>query len=62
MLSNDQVWSGTTLVGSSKSRATFLQNFYSFRASQNLMQCKTEIEQYFLVDVETPSESFDILM
>jgi hypothetical protein len=26
------------------------------------MQCKTEIKQYFLEDVETPSESFDILM
>jgi len=26
------------------------------------MQCKTEIEQYFLEDVETPSETFDILM
>jgi len=26
------------------------------------MQCKTEIEQYFLEDVETPSENFDILM
>jgi hypothetical protein len=62
MLSNDQVWSGTTLVGSSKSRTTFLQNFHSFWGSQNLMQCKTEIEQYFLADIETPSESFDILM
>jgi hypothetical protein len=26
------------------------------------MQCKTEIEQYFLEDVETLSENFDILM
>lgn len=26
------------------------------------MQCKTEIEQYFLEDAETPSETFDILM
>lgn len=62
ILSNDEVRSGTTLVGNSRSRTTFLQNFHSFRASRNLMQCKTEIEQYFLEDVETPSESFDILM
>lgn len=54
--------SGTTLVGNSRSRTTFLQNFHSFRASLNLMECKTEIEQYFLEDVETPSENFDILM
>jgi hypothetical protein len=44
ILSNDEVRSGTTLVGSSRSRTTFLQNFHSFRASRNLMQCKTEIE------------------
>jgi hypothetical protein len=62
MLSNDEVRSGTTLVGSSKFRTTFLQNFHSFQASRNLMQCKTEIEQNFLEDVETPSENFDILM
>jgi hypothetical protein len=62
ILSNDEVRSGTTLVGSYRSRTTFLQNFHSFRASRNLMQCKTEIEQYFLEDVETPSENFDILM
>jgi hypothetical protein len=62
ILSNDEVRSGTTLVGSSRSRTTFFQTFHSFRASRNLMQCKTEIEQYFLEDVETPSENFDILM
>jgi hypothetical protein len=62
ILSNDEVRSGTTLVGSSRSRTIFLQNFHSFRASRNLMQCKTEIEQYFLEDVETPSENFDILI
>jgi len=61
MLSNDEVQSDTTLVGSYRFKTTFLQNFHSFRASRNLMQCKTEIEQYFL-DVETPSENFDILM
>jgi hypothetical protein len=55
MLSNDE-------VRSSKSITTFLQNFHSFRASRNLMQCKTEIEQYCLEDVERPSENFDILM
>jgi hypothetical protein len=62
MLSNDKVRSDTTLVGSSRSRPTFLLNFYSFRASRNLMQCKTEIKQYFLEDFETPSENFVILM
>jgi hypothetical protein len=63
MLSNDEeVRSSTTSFGSSRSRTTFLQNFHSFRASRNLMQYKTEIEHYFLEDVETPSENFDILM
>jgi hypothetical protein len=32
MLSNDEVRSGTTLVGSSRSRTIFLQNFRSFQA------------------------------
>jgi len=62
ILSNDEVRSGTTLVGSSRSRTIFSQHFHSFWASQNLMQCKTEIEQYFLEDVETPNENFGILM
>jgi hypothetical protein len=35
---------------------------YSERASRNSMQCKTEIKQYFLEDVETLSEKFNILM
>jgi hypothetical protein len=59
---NEEVRSGTTSMGSSKSKTTFIQNFHSIRASQNSMQCKTEIEQYFLEDVETLSENFNILM
>jgi hypothetical protein len=62
-LSNDEdVRSATTSVGSSKSKTTFIQNFHSIRASRNSMQCKTEIEQYFLEDVETLNENFNILM
>jgi hypothetical protein len=49
-------------MGSFKSKTTFIQNFHSIRASRNSMQCKTEIEQYFLEDVETLSENFNILM
>jgi hypothetical protein len=62
-LSNDEdVRSGITSVGSSKFKTTFIQNFHSIRASRNSMQCKIEIEQYFLEDVETLSENFNILM
>ncbi|XP_059453467.1 zinc finger BED domain-containing protein RICESLEEPER 2-like [Corylus avellana] len=41
--------------------ADFLSEFHSFQASRNLMDCKTEIEQYCLEDVESPSTTFDIL-
>jgi hypothetical protein len=39
----------------------FLSEFHSFRASRNLIDCKIEIEQYYLEDVESPSTTFDIL-
>jgi hypothetical protein len=37
---NEEVRSGTTSVGSSKSKTTFIQNFHSSRASQNSMQLR----------------------
>jgi hypothetical protein len=52
------VGSGT----SNKVEKDALKDFHSFRAGGNLMQCRIEIEQYFVEDVETPSETFDILM
>jgi hypothetical protein len=39
----------------------FLSEFHSFRTSRNLMDSKTEIEQYYLEDVESLSPTFDIL-
>jgi hypothetical protein len=39
----------------------FLSNFHSFLTSRNRMCCKTEIEQYYLEDLESISPSFDIL-
>jgi hypothetical protein len=39
----------------------FLSEFHSFQASRNFMDCKSEIEQYYLEDVESPSTTFDIL-
>jgi len=39
-----------------------LMNFHTFRAMRNLMLARTEIEKYYLEGVETPSQSFDILM
>ena len=38
-----------------------MSEFHSFQASRNLMDCKFEIEQYYLEDVESPSTTFDIL-
>jgi hypothetical protein len=52
------VGSGT----SNKVEKYALKDFHSFRARRNLMQHRTEIEQYFAEDVETPNETFDILM
>jgi hypothetical protein len=39
----------------------FLSEFHSFQASRNLMDCKSEIDQYYLEDVESPSTTLDIL-
>jgi len=47
---------------STRSKKDALKDFYSFRASKNLMLCQTEIKRYFTEDVETPSETFDALM
>jgi hypothetical protein len=52
------VGSGT----SNKAEKYALKDIHSFWASRNLMHCQTEIDQYFVEDVETPSETFDILM
>jgi hypothetical protein len=38
-----------------------VSEYHSFRASRNLMVCKTEIEQYYSKNVESPSTTFDIL-
>jgi hypothetical protein len=54
------VGSGTRT--SNKVEKDALKDFYSFLARRNLMQCRTEREQYFVEDVETPSKTFDILM
>jgi hypothetical protein len=39
----------------------FLDEFHSFRESRNLMNSKSEIDQYYLEDVEKRSPNFDIL-
>jgi hypothetical protein len=39
-----------------------LTDFHAFRARRNLMLALTEIEKYYVEGVETPSQSFDILM
>jgi hypothetical protein len=39
-----------------------LMDFHTFRAKKNLMLARTEIEKYYGEGVETPSQSFDILM
>jgi hypothetical protein len=39
-----------------------LTDFHTFRAKRNLMLARTEIEKYYVEGVETPSQSFDILM
>jgi len=58
--------SSTSLGGcsgtSDKVEKYALKDFHSFRARKNLMLARTEIEKYFAEDVETPNETFDILM
>jgi len=39
-----------------------LADYHSFWETRNLMLAWTETEKYYVEDVETPSESFDILM
>jgi hypothetical protein len=39
-----------------------LTDFHTFRARRNLMLARTEKEKYYVEGVETPSQSFDILM
>jgi hypothetical protein len=39
-----------------------LTDFHTFQARINLMLARIEIEKYYVEDVETPSQSFDILI
>ena len=49
-------------VGSNKRAKAVLAIYHNFRASKNVMLCRTKIEQYCTEEVESPCETFDILM
>jgi hypothetical protein len=49
-------------VGSNKRAKAALALYHNFRASKNVMLCRSEMEQYCTEEVESPCEKFDILM
>jgi hypothetical protein len=59
----DSQSSGTTVGRERRSSnpLCILQEFHQSRASRNLLDCKSELERYYLEDVESPSSVFDIL-
>jgi hypothetical protein len=49
-------------MGSNKRAKVALAIYHNFQASKNVMWCHTEIEQYCMEEVESPCETFNILM
>jgi hypothetical protein len=49
-------------VGSNKKEKAALVIYHNFRASKNVMLCRSEIERYCTEEVESPCEKFDFLM
>ena len=52
--------SRSTSLGLSQNKFA-LNKYRRFRGSQNLMENRSELEKYYLEDVETPSFEFDLL-